>query len=371
MKNLAIKCVGCGAVLQNEDENIKGYVPEIKNGIYCKRCFRLMHYNEMPKIVANPSEYLDVLNGCLKKNGLYVLIVDLFDFTGTFIPDIIDHLRGRDVIVVANKYDLLPKSTKVDKIVEWLSYMINRMFFRCDAIHVVSSKKGYYLDDLMNTIDLLRRGRDVYFVGCANVGKSSLINALIKRFTPKTEDVISTSVIPGTTLDTINIPFFEDNKAFIDTPGLINDGNVLQRLLPKSYKVILPQKEIKPITYQIESGNAIFISGLCVFEVLEAKELSITCYFSDKLLVHRTKSSRIDDLLSNHLGEMLNPPTKDEVGNIKYVDKIFDIKGNNKKDIVISGLGFISLNKECKIKVKYIKDTDVFLRNAIIGNKLK
>lgn len=35
----------------------------------------------------------------------------------------------------------------------------------------------------MNTIDYLRKGRDVYFMGCANVGKSSLINALLKRFT--------------------------------------------------------------------------------------------------------------------------------------------------------------------------------------------
>lgn len=371
VKKSNVFCIGCGATLQSEFEDKAGYVTEIKDGIYCKRCFRLMHYNEMPKILANPKDYENVLNGCLKKNGVYVLIVDLFDFTGTFIPAIIDKLRGKEVIVVANKFDLLPKSTKVEKIVDWLSYMTNRMFFRCDAIHVVSSKKGYYLDDLMNTIDFIRKGRDVYFVGCANVGKSSLINALLKRFTPKTKDVISTSEIPGTTLDCINIPFFEDNKAFIDTPGLINEGNILSKILPSSYKKIVPQKEIKPITYQIEEGNCVFISGLAVFEVLKASNLSITCYFSDKLLVHRTKASRIDDLLANHLGEMLNPPTKDETLNIVYEDKIFEIKGENKKDIVISGLGFVSFNKECKIKVKIIKDTDVFIRNAIIGDKIR
>lgn len=366
------KCIGCGAILQTEYENLPGYINKLTNDsnkvLYCKRCFRLNHYNEMPKILANPSDYEKVLNGCLKKNGLIVLIVDLFDFTGTFISRIIDFLRGRDVILVANKYDLLPKSNKPQKVVEWISSMVSRMFFKVDAIHLVSSKKGYFLDELMNTIDFLRNGRDVYFVGCANVGKSSLINSLLKRFTPKTDDVISTSEIPGTTLDIINIPFFEDNKGLIDTPGLINENNVLMNLMPKSYRTIIPKKEIKPITYQIQEGNAIFVSGLAIFEVLEASNLSISCYFSNDLLIHRTKSSRIEDILNNHLGEMLNPPTKEEKDNIIYESKVFEIKPGKKKDIVISGLGFITLNKECKIKVRVIKNTDVFIRNAIIGN---
>ncbi|MGM9971907.1 MAG: ribosome biogenesis GTPase YqeH [Anaeroplasmataceae bacterium] len=370
MKKLqAKKCIGCGAILQTEYKDKAGYVPSLNidslKNIYCKRCFRLNHYNEMPKILADPKDYLNVLNGCLKKNGLIVLIVDLFDFTGTFIPDIINHLRDKEVILVANKLDLLPKSTNVAKIVDWLSYMVNRIFFRVDAIHVVSSKKGYYLDELMNTIDFLRKGRDVYFVGCANVGKSSLINGLLKRFTTRCDDLISTSEIPGTTLDTINIPFFEDNKAFIDTPGLINVNNIFSKILPVSYKKILPKNEIKPITYQLKFGNCIYVSGLAVFDLLSGDNVSFTCYFSNELLLHRSKSEKIDEFLNTHLGKMLNPPSLEEV-NLEYEDIEFEI-GNKKKDIVISGLGFICINKPCRIRVKVIKDTDVFLRNAIIG----
>ncbi len=363
------KCVGCGAVLQTEYKDSIGYVPSISNDInkpcYCKRCFRLNHYNEMPKILANPEDYLNVLNGCLKKNGLVVLIVDLFDFTGTFIPNIIDHLRNKNVILVANKLDLLPKSVNVGKIVDWLSYMVNRMFFRVDAIHVVSSKKGYYLDELMNTIDIARKGRDVYFVGCANVGKSSLINGLLKRFTTRTDDLISTSEIPGTTLDTINIPFFEDNKAFIDTPGLINVNNIFSKILPASYKKILPKNEIKPITYQIKEGNCVYVSGLAIFDLVSGSDVSMTCYFSNDLLIHRSKSDKMEEFLDKHLGELLNPPTLDEKDLLEYEEKTFNV--SQKKDIVISGLGFITVNKDCVIKVKLIKNTDVFIRNAIIG----
>ncbi len=361
------KCIGCGAVLQTEYKDKPGYVPEIKNGVYCKRCFRLNHYNEMPKILANPEDYEACLEGCLKKNGLIVLIVDLFDFSGTFVPEIINHLRGRDVLLVANKVDLLPRSVNLERVVEWLSNMVNRVFFRVDGIHIVSSKKGYYIDELMNTIDLARKGRDVYFVGCANVGKSSLINALLKRFTSRTDDLISTSEIPGTTLDTINISFFEDGKYFIDTPGLINNNNILTKLLPVSYKKILPTKEIKAINYQILPENSIFISGLAIFDLISGENVTMTCYFSDRLLVHRTKTAKRDDLIKNHLGDMLNPPTKDEIDKVGYESKIYEITTEQKKDIVISGLGFVSINKPCKVRVSVLKGTDVVLRNAIIG----
>ena len=209
-------CKGCGAQLQTENPEKKGFIQNLdssKEILYCKRCYRLMHYNEFPKILASNEEYEHVIDNLLKKDALIVLVVDLFDFTGSFIPSIIDKLRNKDVILVANKLDLLPKSANLGKIIDWLSDMTNRYFFRVDAIHVVSSSKGYYIDDLMNTLNIARKERDIYFMGCANVGKSSLINALLKRFNNRNTDLIATSPIPGTTLEDIKIPFFIDNNA--------------------------------------------------------------------------------------------------------------------------------------------------------------
>ncbi len=362
------KCIGCGAILQNEYVDKQGFTKKLDND-YCVRCFRMMHYNEMPKILAKNEDYDKILGNALKKNSLVVLIVDIFDFSATFVPKILDYLRDKDVILVANKYDLLPKSTNVGKVVEWMLSMAQKQFFKVLAVHCVSSKKGYYLEDLMNTIDMFRQDRDVYFVGCANVGKSSLINALLKKFTTKTVDTISTSKVPGTTLDLINIPFFDDNKSFIDTPGLINEENILNKLMPQSYDKILPSSEINPITYQILEGNCVFISGLMVVDIIKAEGLSVTCYFSRNILVHRTKSERINDFMNKHLGEMLNPPLKEEIVNLKYVDKIFDVT-LKKNELYISGLGFISFNKPCRIKVKYIDGVCVELRNGIIGRKI-
>ncbi|UKI49239.1 MAG: 50S ribosome-binding GTPase [Clostridium sp.] len=117
--------------------------------------------------------------------------------------------------------------------------------------------------------------------------KSSLINSLLKRFTAMTSDVIATSVIPGTTLDEITIPFFEDNKAFIDTPGLINDANVLESLLPKSYLTIFTKNGNKAKkSYQLRSGNTILLAGLGGISILEGNT-NATIYVANSLYIHR------------------------------------------------------------------------------------
>ena len=58
-----------------------------------------------------------------------IFIVDLFQFKATFNKKMIDKLRGKDVILVANKYDTFPKSTNVTKIVDWLSKECEKIFF--------------------------------------------------------------------------------------------------------------------------------------------------------------------------------------------------------------------------------------------------
>lgn len=361
------KCKGCGALLQDTEENKAGFIPKLTSeSKYCKRCFRMKHYNELPKIVASNEDYLKVIDDVISKNGLMVLIVDIFAFKATFHMSMIDKLRNKNVILVANKYDLFPKSTNIVGIVDWLSKECEKIFFKVDAIHIVSSKKGYYIDELMNTIDLARKERDVYFVGCANVGKSSLINALLKRNTTSTEDIISTSNIPGTTLNEIRIPFFEDNKAFIDTPGMINEADVLNQLLPKTYNKIIPNNEILPKTYQITDGNAIFLSGLASLEFSSNDKVSAIVYASKDLYIHRCKSANVEHLYETQLGKLLTPPAAEEVDKMKYQAKEIELDGKGKKDIWFSGFGFVSVIGKCKIRIKYLENTEVFVTNAII-----
>ena len=67
-------------------------------------------------------------------------------------------------------------------------------------------------------------------VGVTNVGKSTLINAIIQEITGD-KDIITTSRFPGTTLDKIEIPL-DDGGHIYDTPGLSTDIKWLIICLP-------------------------------------------------------------------------------------------------------------------------------------------
>ncbi len=66
-------------------------------------------------------------------------------------------------------------------------------------ILLTSARKSNEMADLLEKIEEYRNGRDVYVVGVTNVGKSTLINQIIKQ-TAGVQDLITTSQFPGTTL---------------------------------------------------------------------------------------------------------------------------------------------------------------------------
>ena len=360
------KCVGCGAILQNKKENEAGFVPKLTEDMkICRRCFRIMHYNELPKIVATNKEYEAVIDSVVSKKALFVFIVDVFSFKSTFHPLMIDRLRGKDVILLANKMDLLPKSSNFSKVVEWISKECERKNFNPLVIGIASAKQQNYIDELISTIDLSRRGRDVYFVGCANVGKSSIINDLLKRTTVQTKDSIATSLVPGTTLNQIRIPYFEDNQALIDTPGLINPSDILNQLLPQSYRTIVPNAEIKPKTYQMTKGNSIFLGGLACLSFSCKEMCSVIVYTSNSLYIHRCKTERVEELFQNQLGHLLVPPLIEEVDHLSYYVKTLDIQG--KKCIWFSGFGFVQIYGNARIQIRSLKNSEVYITDAILG----
>lgn len=361
---MAIRCVGCGEILQNEHENEKGYTPKLEDVKYCQRCFRMMHYNELPKVLAEKEDYLKVVDHVLKQNGLMILVVDIFAFTTSFSQEIIDKLRDQDVILVVNKIDLLPKSININDILNFVSKECEKQFFRVIAIHMASAQKGYYLDELMNTIDLCRRGRNVYILGVANVGKSTFINALLKRFTSRTTDVIATSLIPGTTLDEIVIPFFDDNKAFIDTPGLINDEYILHHIDLNDYTKVLPKGEIRPLTYQVFGDYTYFIGGLGYITFTNAKDISAVFYISRELDVTRVRNDKLSHTLNERLGKSILPVSKDP-----FV--VEEMVCHNKTNIFFSGFGFVTITGSTKVKVGYLKGTKVKRYGNILSNRKK
>lgn len=363
--NKEIRCYGCGAIIQNNDQKKIGYVPKktIDDQILCQRCFQLRHYHQLNETNLTKDDYLKILQTIGDKDCLIVYIVDLFDFHASLIQGLIRHIGGNDIYVLANKRDIIPKSVNNTKLEHWV-----RRQFKNEAIHPVDVKitsglKKLNFDEIYEDIEKYRKNRDVYVVGVTNAGKSTFINSLLKHYADVNDRyLITVSEFPGTTLDLISIPLDEDTFLY-DSPGIINDYSMTHYVSLEDLQFILPKSEIRPINFQLHEKQSLYFSGLARMDYIEGQFNSITCYCSKHLQIHRTKMDNADGLYNRH------KTLKLEINGIETIDDMkkheFLIKENC--DIYIAGLGFIKLNgKGGKIRVYAPKGVLVIKREALI-----
>lgn len=77
------RCYGCGAVLQDKNPKMTGYIPTIKlkqeDEQLCERCYKLRHYNEQDD--QDPqfnSDYESILKEAVKTQALIIYVLDIF-----------------------------------------------------------------------------------------------------------------------------------------------------------------------------------------------------------------------------------------------------------------------------------------------------
>ena len=368
-----VYCIGCGAKLQSEEENKAGYVPssvlkrptEELEEIYCQRCFRLRHYNEVSDVELTDDDFLTMLNEISAKDALIVNVVDIFDFSGTLITGMQRFAGSNHLIVVGNKADLLPKSLGEGRIRQWMLERLHEVGIRPREVVLTSAKSKESIRAFMEVLDEERNGRDVYIVGSTNVGKSTIINQIINIATDS-PDVITTSYFPGTTLGSIEIPL-EDGKNIIDTPGIIQRTNLTHHLSRDDLKKVIPQREVKPIVYQLNERQTIFIGGLARFDYLKGSEKQpFVFYNANDLQLHRTKMEKAETLYEKQLGQMLNPPSEYTAKEYPPL-KRHQFTIEEPSDIVVSGLGWVSIHEEnTKVAMWAPEGVDVYIRKAII-----
>lgn len=369
-----IYCIGCGAEIQSENQNKQGYLPKSvveksidENNLVCKRCFRLKNYNEVFDVELGAEDFYKLIKTLSKKDGLIVKVVDIFDFSGSWIEDVIDIVgNNKDIVLVANKLDLLPKSVKQNKIKQWLFKMLKAKGIKVKDVLLISAIKNHGIEEAAARIDELRNGKDVYIIGATNVGKSTFINKLIE-LTTGDKNVITTSHFPGTTLGMIEIPLDRATSIY-DTPGIILDYDIAHYLDAKSLKLVMPKKEIKARVFQLNAEQSLFFGGMARVDFVKGERQSFTLYASNLVDIHRTKLSNADVLFEKHLGTLLKPPFEDNISIFKnQVKKNFKID-DRKIDIVISGLGWITVNSDsgCEIDIYVPEEIEVFVRESII-----
>lgn len=363
-----LHCIGCGVAIQTDRPGELGYTPRSaleKEEIICQRCFRLRHYNEVQDVELSDQSFLDILHAIGNTDSLIVKIIDIFDFNGSWIPGLQRFVGKNPILLVGNKADLLPKSTNTNKLVNWMKKQAKELGLSPLDVLLVSAAKGNGIQEALAEIDSLRQGKDVYIVGCTNVGKSTFINRIIKTAAGG-NDVITTSHVPGTTLDMIEISL-DDGKSLVDTPGIINHHQMAHYVSKKDLKIITPKKEIKPRVYQLNENQTLFFGGLARFDYIKGGRRPVVCYLANSIDIHRTKLEKADELYEKHAGEMLQPPGKEELENFPELARHeFKLK-DDKMDIVFSGLGWITLKEQGAQVAAYApKGVSVLLRPSLI-----
>lgn len=361
-------CIGCGAKIQTDNPEEIGYAPTSsleKEEVICRRCFRLKHYNEVQDVSLTDDDFLKILNEIGQKDALIVKIVDIFDFNGSWLPGIHRFAGKNSVLLIGNKVDLLPHSVKPNRVIHWMKHEAKELGLKPADVFLVSAEKGRFIKAVIDGIEEHRKGRDVYVVGCTNVGKSTFINRIIKEITGE-GDIITTSHFPGTTLDIIEVPL-ADGKSLVDTPGIINHHQMAHYVDKRDLKSIIPKKEIKPKVYQLNEEQTLFFGGLARFDYISGGRRSFVCHFSNMIEIHRTKLEKADQLYEKHVGEMLTPPRREQLDEFPpLVRHEFMIK-EGKMDIVFSGLGWITVNEPgAKVAVHVPKGVHAMIRRSLI-----
>jgi len=239
--------------------------------VICKRCHGLQNSGKVDaslrpgwtdEPLLSQEKFRTLLQPIREKPAVIIALVDLFDFSGSVLPELDSIAGDNPVILAANKADLLPSSMGPTRVESWVRRELEYLGVKSlanvgGAVRLVSCKTGAGVAGMIAKARSLANEMDcdIYVVGAANAGKSTLLNHVLARpdddkATPRKnragnknarKGAVTTSPLPGTTLKFIKVDLGGGRNLF-DTPGLLVPGTLTQLLTPEELKIVVPKK---------------------------------------------------------------------------------------------------------------------------------
>lgn len=378
-------CYGCGAPLQTAEEAAPGYVDpdtyQLKKRhhqlrtVLCGRC-KLLSHGHMVTAVGGHGGYpggkkfvsaeqlREKLSYLRHEKALIVKLVDIVDFNGSFLARVRDFAGANPIILVITKLDLLPRDTDLNCIGDWVVESVVKKKLNVLSVHLTSSKSLVGITGVISEIHQERKGRDVYILGSANVGKSAFISAMLRTMAYKDPVAAAAqkykpiqSAVPGTTLGPIQIEAFLGGGKLYDTPGVHLHHRQAAVIHADDLPSLAPQSRLKGRCFPANdtdvelSGNSLFWAGLVRIDVIKALPRSrLTFYGPKKLKINMVPTTEADQFYETEVGVTLTPPTGKEraegwtgLQGVRELKIKYEERDRPACDIAISGLGWISV----------------------------
>lgn len=350
--NTVRKCYHCNKVLQSEDKNQGGYIPrellETNDGrvLLCEECYRKENLDVIPTKIELGKDIVTILNDAKKSNALIVYVVDIFSFETSFIQEVNELIKGLDIILVANKIDLLPNNSRLNEVKEYVAHRLRVEEMKALDIILTSPENGFNIEEVVKGIKANRKGKDVYIIGRIGSGKSSLLTSLLKVFSNTTNQMIVTENYKGTESRVMKLPL-EDGKFIYDTPGLPNSISAVSVLEKDVVRAITPREHIKKRGFLLYPKQALVLGGLIRVDLLSKKSVNLNVFMSDKIQLKRITSWDHDKIFSRWLKNKLVKPISPAHTSLSDFD-VYDIDVTEKgeRDIGVDGIGWISFTAD-------------------------
>ena len=263
-----------------------------KGAFLCDRCKALQSENIFRAYDALADVSPEVFSSQLqhivgrRRYGLCIVVVDSTDPEHSAVKNLRKIIGQKTPIwLVMNKIDLIPaldrRSSRLlsTRIASIMGLGQIRDYF------LISSITGKGIMELAERILQSLGGKDIFIVGCANVGKSTLVHRLAgtiataaylkgRRGQTRRELCnnlpVTGSHLPGTTLQAVRIPCFSsDRHALWDTPGIINRKAIQYSLFPVHIMEPMARPEVIPLPSKEAGTQGHWRNGYSV--LIEAK----------------------------------------------------------------------------------------------------
>eukprot|EP01017_Pseudomicrothorax_dubius_P010245 TRINITY_DN13633_c0_g1_i1.p1 TRINITY_DN13633_c0_g1~~TRINITY_DN13633_c0_g1_i1.p1 ORF type:complete len:545 (+),score=78.86 TRINITY_DN13633_c0_g1_i1:67-1701(+) len=365
------------------------------NNMICQRCHTIRSGAKPNTLQSfglkyhiDPEKWARKIFQRVAPKSTFLVVLDISDFTSSLLKEIFDQIRYKkgEVIIVVNKMDIVPSMVSESRIRGWIRKRLDDLGAPSEELYLLSAKTGQGVSRLINDLKSYGKKLDrslkknLYVLGATNAGKSSLINSIIMQsshnkthyrspyesleaelfdLNQTSNTDVTTSTLPGTTLDVFEVEGVHIGWRVFDTPGIPNPQSLTTKVENlAALNDIAFTKQTQPATLPMSDGETLWIGGLARLDIQCEEVINFKCFTSNRVNLHRTRSSLANQYYLKHYGGLVKPIIHEDPTKVEFERHEIKIEINERAfanyDLELFGVGWISFEAADKLSLIHI-----------------